>query len=108
LSGECSLSLKKKKKQEIEKKETKERQIIEKITRIMKVSTRVNLDRMQDVLNMDKTLFNNKIFEWADEFEFKIDGDYLIVNQDSVSKFLASLNDLSFIWENKDDEKNYL
>ena len=59
----------------------------------MKVSTRVKLDRLQEVLNIERTQFNNKIFEWAEEFDFKIDGDYLVVNQDTLSRFISSLTD---------------
>jgi rRNA maturation endonuclease Nob1 len=71
-------------------KEDKER--IERIKSMMEVSNRLRLDMMRIALDMDEKTFTEKVFQWAKRFKFLIDGDYLIVNQDTVEDFL---NDLS-------------
>ena len=65
---------------------------LDKIKKLMKVSTRLRLDMMRDVLNIDPHTFNYKIIDWAYKFEFIIDGDYLIVNKDTVSDFIDAMD----------------
>ena len=65
---------------------------LEEIKRIMQTSTKVNLNRMQDVLGMERKNFNKEIFKWAEIFNFIIDGDYLIVNKETVSNFINYLD----------------
>jgi len=65
---------------------------LEEIKRIMQTSTKVNLDRMQDVLGMERKKFNKDIFRWAEIFNFSIDGDYLVVNKETVSNFISYLD----------------
>ncbi len=77
--------LKKRKKLEAEERERvekKERR--EKLERMMRVSSRIRLDIMRDVLNLEVHTFNEKIFEWVEEFSFEVDGDYLNINKDTV------------------------
>jgi len=65
---------------------------LEEIKRIIQTSTKVNLDRMQDVLGMERKNFNKEIFRWAEIFNFSIDGDYLTVNKETVSNFISFLD----------------
>lgn len=60
-----------------------EQEYIEKLKKILKVSTRVKLDIIRDILKMEKSTFYEKIFNWAAEFGFIIDGDYLLTNKSS-------------------------
>ena len=71
----------------------------EKLERMMRVSSRIRLDIMRDVLNLDLHTFNEKIFEWAEEFSFEVDGDYLNINKDTVSSFIDSLEKKFSEWE---------
>lgn len=71
---------------------SEQKAIVEKVKAMLEVSTRINLDRMQDALNIDKKVFNDKIFEWARQFGFTIDGDYLIINKDTISAFIDALD----------------
>jgi len=64
---------------------------IKKIKTILKVSNRLKLKMMRTTLNIDKKIFNNLIFEWAKKFNFTIDGDYLIINKDTISAFINHL-----------------
>ncbi len=74
---------------------------------MLEVSKRISLDRMQDVLEMEKKTFNKRIFELAKQFGFIIDGDYLIVNRDTVSDFIDSLEKTFKEWEGTEKDKNY-
>ena len=87
---------------EINDKERKE--LLEKIREMLEVSNRIKLDMMRDVLKMDKSTFNSKIFGWARQFEFIIDGDYLNVNKEMVSDFIDELDRKFDVWR-KDGEE---
>jgi len=84
------------------KKDEKEK--IKKIKTMLKVSNRLKLKMMRIALGLDKESFNNQIFEWAKRFNFTIDGDYIIINKDTIAAFLHHLKSL----ENKhrDDVKD--
>lgn len=45
--------------------------------------------------------FLKKIFDWADSFGFRIDGDYLIIKQDTVSDFIEALDKEFLLWEKR-------
>lgn len=62
------------------------------IESMIKVSTRIKLEMMRDVLKMEKESFNEKIFDWAKRFDFIIDGNYLVVKHAKVSEFIRNLN----------------
>jgi len=80
----------------------KEREMLEKIKEIMKVSTRIKFNMLRNILDTDKKTFDNKIFEWAKEFNFIIDGDSLVINKDTVSDFIDALDREFVLWrENK-------
>ncbi len=83
-----------------------ERKTLEKIKQIMRVSTRISLDRMQEALDIDNKTFNDKIFDWAEEFEFTIDGDYLVINKETVSDFIDSLDRQFDMWEKAEKERD--
>ncbi|HDZ18536.1 hypothetical protein LCGC14_0856230 [marine sediment metagenome] len=77
-----------------------EKESLEKLKKMVKVSTKINLDRMQNALKLESEIFDNIIFDWADEFGFTIDGDYLVLNMDTVSDFINSLDKKFEEWEN--------
>lgn len=88
-----------------EDKKTTESETIAKIKRMINVSARIALDRMQNALKMEKKDFDEKIFEWAEKFDFTIDGDYLIINEDKVSDFINALDNQFRIWEKKEGDR---
>ena len=47
---------------------------------------------MRDALKMDEKTFSVKIFEWAHQFNFVINGDYLIVNPEKVDDFIDNVD----------------
>ena len=69
---------------------------------MMEVSTKIKIDMMHDVLGLDKSIFNKKLFDWAAQFGFTIDGDYLIVNRDSIDNFINELDASFKLWNEKE------
>jgi len=94
---------------EVERKNPVENEssIAEKIKTMLEVSKRISLDRMQDVLEMEKKTFNKRIFDLAKQYGFTIDGDYLIVNKETVSDFVDSLEKKFKEWEKIEDDESY-
>ena len=70
-------------------KEEKEK--IDRVKSMMQVSNKLRLDMIRTALDMDDKLFTEKVFQWATQFNFLIDGDYLIINQDTATEFLNDL-----------------
>lgn len=87
------------------KSEKLERDFIEKIKKIIKVSTRFRLDMMRDILGIDEIIFNDKLLNWARDFNFKIEGDYLIINKDTALDFINMLERHFKMWEKPEKEK---
>ena len=68
-----------------------ERKRVDQIKEMLDVSSKIRLDLMRDALKMDEKTFSVKIFEWAHQFNFVINGDYLIVNPEKVDDFIDNL-----------------
>lgn len=72
----------------------------------MNVSTRINLEMMRNTLNMNKKVFDVKIFNWASEFGFTIDGDYLNIKKERISDFIDELDKQFDTWGKVEQERN--
>ncbi len=72
--------------------EKEEKEKIDRVKSMLEVSNKVRLDMIRTALDMDEKLFTEKVFQWAKRFNFLIDGDFLVINQDTATDFL---NDLS-------------
>lgn len=73
-------------KSEIKSPEALDKERINKINEIKKVSNKISLERMQNILKMTNRTFNNKILEWARNFNFKIDGEQVVFIASTDSK----------------------
>ncbi len=93
------------KQQELEQKQQLERGTIEKIKKMVRVSNTISLDMMRKSLNMPEELFLEKIYDWAADFNFKIDGNNLLINQDTVGNFMNALDKQFEDWGKKEAEK---
>jgi len=85
--------------QKRKRREIIEEETIKKLNTLIEKSNKVNLNQIKDTLEMDTHTFNNKIIDWADEFNFIIDGDYLVINKDTVSDFIDALDKQFASWE---------
>ncbi len=70
-----------------------EQTIIEKIKNLIKVSTRINVNVLKEVLGVDDSIYYQNIFNVAAKLGLTIDGDYLKVDKISDSDFIRALND---------------
>jgi hypothetical protein len=67
-------------------------QTLEKIKKIVKVSDRVSIELMRSTLKLDVDTFNEKLFDWAAEFDFRIDGEYIVINKNTLTDFIDALD----------------
>lgn len=74
-----------------------EREKIDRIKSMIQVSKKLRLDMMRTALEMDEKLFTEKVFQWAKQFNFVIEGDYLLINQNTTTDFLNDLTTESSI-----------
>ena len=86
-----------------------EKSLIKKIETMLKVSTRIKLNMMREALGIDEKIFSEKIFEWAEKFDFVIDGEYLIIKAGSISAFVKNLLlDHDLLKQNKKKHKKII
>ncbi len=101
---------KKKQAEIIEEKVQAQKQLeagaIDKIRKMLAVSTRIKMDMMQRVLGLDTDTFSNKIFDWAAEFKFKIDGDFVVIEGGDVAGFISKLDTEFADWGKKNEGKS--
>ena len=83
-----------------------EKQALEKLKKIISVSDRIEIEMMQKSLRMDDELFLDKIYDWAAEFNFRIDKDVLVINQETVSDFLNALDKQFETWNHLEADHN--
>jgi hypothetical protein len=77
-----------------------------KLKRILDVSKRVSLGMIRDVLKLEKETFSERIVEWAHQFGFKIDGDYVILENADIDGFIAELDKSFASWDSKTKAKD--
>lgn len=61
---------------------------------------------MKKALKIDDDAFIDKIFDWEEVFGFIIDGDFLKINQNTVSDFNDALDKQVSSWKKIEKEKN--
>jgi len=68
-----------------------ERDKLKKLKKMFLVSDKINLDILMRVLKMDQDSFEEKIFNWAKKYNFKIDKNVLVINQETVSELINDI-----------------
>jgi len=93
---------------EAERKEAerKEKEAMDKLKQIVSISERISLSMMRDILELDEKTFNQRIIDWAAEFNFTIDGEYLNVNKETVDDFIDALDRQFAMWGKTEQERN--
>jgi len=87
------------------KREADEKARIEKLRKIVKVSNSLEIARMAAVLSMDEKLLWDKIFDWADQFGFRIEKDMVIFAQGNTAGFIDALDKQFSAWQDLEHEK---
>jgi WD40 repeat protein len=77
----------------------------EKLVKAFKVSTRIQIQMLQTYLRMDEVEFTDKLFDWAAEFGFKIDGDSITIENADITGFMTSLDKYFADWNTKEKKK---
>jgi len=54
-------------------------------------SSRIRLDVLKSLLQLDDAVFGDMIFDWSTEYGLKIEGDYLNVEREKASDFFSRL-----------------
>lgn len=73
--------------------------VIQKLIKILKVSDEISLEVLRESLHLDRAIFLDKIYDWAEEFHFRIKGEMLIINQDTVDNFIVKLEKCYQEWD---------
>jgi alkylation response protein AidB-like acyl-CoA dehydrogenase len=64
----------------------------QRLKQLMSVSDRIRMDQMLNILDIDRRTFDLKLLDWAIEFGFKIDGDYIQLKQETMDSFIDMLD----------------
>ncbi len=83
----------------------REQGAVEKLRKMLAVSKRIRMDMMQRALELDADTFSRKIFDWAAEFKFQIDGDFVVIEGGDVTGFISKLDAEFADWGKKDGKK---
>ena len=79
---------------------------IQKLSKLLKISDRIKIDDISDVLKMKRGILLDQLIDWSDKLEFKLDGDFLIINQSSVDDFINALDKQFSTWERREGSQD--
>jgi len=65
---------------------------IERLKSLISMSKRVRFDMIQEILHVDKEMLLKITINWGKKNYCEIDGDYLIINKESLTQFLEEIN----------------
>ena len=64
---------------------------IEHLKSLLEVSKRIRIDIIQSLFNIGKEEFFDLLIGWCKKYEFEIDGDFLIINKETLPDLLKTL-----------------
>jgi tetratricopeptide (TPR) repeat protein len=70
---------------------------IQQLKSLFRVSKKININDIKDILDSERKKLLSHLVDWAEDYGFELDGDYLILNKESLPEFL---NDLNILIEN--------
>ena len=82
-----------------EKEEKEYKKILKEIKKLVKGSDKVKIDTIKEKIDVDEKVFYSKLVDWVSEFNFKVDGEYLLLNEETVSDFIDALDGQFQEWE---------
>ncbi|MEX2716458.1 MAG: hypothetical protein Q6370_009175 [Candidatus Sigynarchaeota archaeon] len=82
-----------------------EKEAVSKIKKMMQVSKRLRVDMMRDALGIDTKTFSSKMIDWAAQFGFQIDGDYVDFSTGDTNGFINELDSYFTDWAQKTKTK---
>jgi len=66
--------------------------LIESLISLLRISKRVRLDMIQEILKVNKESLIHMIIDWGEKNYCEIDGDYLIINKETRAQFIEDLS----------------
>ncbi len=88
-----------------ERQATQIREQMEKLKRLLRSSTRVRQSQLAEYLGLSLEDLFPRLVEWADQFHFKIDGDFIATENSEIDGFVANLDVLFAEWNGKEKGK---
>ena len=73
-------------------KARKEKGAVKQLISLLKVSKRIRIDMIQEILKISKETLIELLIKWGDKFNCEIDGDYIIINRVYLDELLEYLN----------------
>jgi tetratricopeptide (TPR) repeat protein len=64
---------------------------IEQLKSLLEVSKRIRIDMIQSLLNIRKEELFDLLISWGKKYKFELDGDFLIINKDTLPDLLKTL-----------------
>ena len=61
------------------------------LEKVLLESSRVRIDMLKSLLQLDDAVFGDMIFDWSTEYGLKVEGDYLTVEREKASVFFSRL-----------------
>ncbi|MHA1508009.1 MAG: hypothetical protein ACTSO6_04810, partial [Promethearchaeota archaeon] len=80
-------------------KKKKRKRIVE---TLVKSSSKIKLEMMLDVLDMNEKVFHQEFVQWTSDFGLKIEDDYLIIDKDRIPEIIDGLLRKFKEWEKSD------
>ncbi|MBY8984297.1 MAG: tetratricopeptide repeat protein [Candidatus Lokiarchaeota archaeon] len=68
-------------------------QKLEQLKSLLEMSKRIKIEMIQTLLNIDKDKLLGLLIDWGKNYQFEIDGDFLIINRDAVPHLIRSLEE---------------
>jgi hypothetical protein len=83
-----------------------EKERIDKLRKIIKVSTSLQISRLANLLDVDEEFVWNNIIDWAERFGFTIDNDKVVFGQGNTNAFIDDLDKKFSAWDEKSRRKD--
>ena len=71
-----------------------QRKNLEQLKSLLEMSKRIKIEMIQTLLNIEKDKLLELLIDWGVKHQFEIDGDFLIINKETLPDLIKSLGDL--------------
>jgi len=62
-----------------------------KLKDLLKMSKRIKIDLLEEILDLEKQKIMDLVIEWGNEYQFELDGEYLVINEETLPYLLEDL-----------------
>ena len=65
---------------------------LDQLKSLLEMSKRIKIEMIQTLLNIEKDKLLELLIDWGKKYQFEIDGDFLIINKETLPDLIKSLN----------------